>query len=127
MIASKAWDWKDERSSMWFEPCEESYYLASRWKKQGYTHLLDFGCGLGRHSIFFSQQGFGVSAFDLSVDGTEHLKCWAEKENLNKFACGQYHRLLFSGCSVFLNHRHCGHCGHCETPISVAAIQMPAC
>ncbi len=52
-------------------------------KKQGYKALLDFGCGLGRHSIFFAQKGFDISAFDLSSDGTDHLRSWAEKERLN--------------------------------------------
>jgi len=82
MTVSKAWDWKDEKNQIWFNPSEECYFLSARWKKQGYAKLLDLGCGLGRHSIFFSQQGFNVSAFDLSKDGADHLKKWAEKENL---------------------------------------------
>lgn len=39
--------------------------------------------GLGRHSIYFAKQGFQVSAFDLSQEATEHLKVWAEKEDLS--------------------------------------------
>jgi len=79
---SKAWNWNKEKNDIWLNPSEESYFLAARWKKIGYENLLDFGCGLGRHSIFFSQQGFTVSAFDLSVDGTNHLRNWAGNENL---------------------------------------------
>jgi hypothetical protein len=37
---------------------------------------------LGRHSIFFSIQGFDVSAFDLSEDGVKNLEKWAKEENL---------------------------------------------
>jgi SAM-dependent methyltransferase len=81
MTQSKAWNWNVEKNQIWYNPSEESYYLANRWKEQGYRNLLDFGCGLGRHSIFFSQQGFNVSAFDLSVDGINHLKQWATNEN----------------------------------------------
>lgn len=81
MSISKAWDWNEEKYQIWLEPSEESYFISARWKKRGYKKLIDFGCGLGRHSIFFSQQGFNVSAFDLSTDGVEHLRDWAKKES----------------------------------------------
>lgn len=82
MSVSKAWDWSKETNSLWMEPSEESYYLAERWKNK-YQKLLDFGSGLGRHSIFFAKCGFKVSAFDLSREGVEHLRNWAEREKLN--------------------------------------------
>jgi len=82
MPISKAWDWNEVNEPIWLDPSEESYYIGARWKKLGYEKLLDLGCGLGRHSILFSQQGFLVSALDLSVDGTNHLINWAAKENL---------------------------------------------
>ncbi len=82
MSISKAWDWSANHNSTWLEPCEESYYLADRWQKRGYVKLLDAGCGLGRHSVLFSQRGFGVSAFDLSSEGTEHLCEWSKREDL---------------------------------------------
>lgn len=41
------------------------------------------GAGLGRHSIFFAQQGFNVSAIDISDYGVNHLKEWAKKEDLD--------------------------------------------
>ena len=83
MTESRAWNWKEENDQIWLEPSEESHYLAARWKSCGYKDLLDFGCGLGRNSIFFSKQGFDVSAFDLSADGIAHLKDWADRENEN--------------------------------------------
>ena len=83
MTVSKAWDWCEENNEIWLNPSEESYYLSEKWKKEGYRNLLDFGCGLGRHSVYFSQQGFNVSAFDLSPEAAEHLKKWAEREDLN--------------------------------------------
>lgn len=51
MSISKPWEWEKETSSLWLEPSEESYYLANRWKAAGFVDILDFGCGLGRHSI----------------------------------------------------------------------------
>ena len=32
-------------------PSEESYFISNKWRNQRFKHLLDFGCGLGRHSI----------------------------------------------------------------------------
>ena len=83
MVDSKAWNWKEEKNSFWLKPSEESYYIASRWKEKNYKDILDFGCGLGRHSIFFAKNGFNVSAFDLSEDGVNNLNHWAEEEKLN--------------------------------------------
>jgi len=82
MSISRAWDWNESKDPLWLEPSEECYCVAARWKKRGFEKLLDFGCGLGRHSVFFARQGFCVSAFDLSADGVEHLRGWASKENL---------------------------------------------
>jgi len=82
MTVSKAWDWSKDLCSFWLQPSEESYYIAQKWKDKNIKKILDFGCGLGRHSIYFAKQGFHVSAFDLSEEATEHLKLWAEKENL---------------------------------------------
>ena len=82
MSVSKAWDWNESENQIWLNPSEESYFISERWRDSGYKSLLDFGCGLGRHSIFFAKQNFDVSAFDLSADGAEHLKSWAECEKL---------------------------------------------
>lgn len=83
MSISKAWDWNKELSPIWLQPSEESYFVAQRWKDKNFKEVLDFGCGLGRHSIYFAKQGFHVNAFDLSREATEHLKSWAKKENLS--------------------------------------------
>lgn len=82
MTESKAWNWREEKNTYWLTPSEDSYYLANRWKEKGYEKLLDFGCGLGRHAVFFAKQGFQVSAFDLSEEGVGHLEQWAKREGL---------------------------------------------
>lgn len=83
MAESKAWNWNKENNPIWLTPSEESYYIANHWKECGYKDILDFGCGLGRHSIFFAKQGFQVSAFDLSLEGVKHLENWAKNERLD--------------------------------------------
>lgn len=82
MVNSKAWEWSKESDSFWLTPSEESYFISNRWKQRGYKTILDFGCGLGRHAVYFSKQGFDVSAFDLSEEGTAHLSDWAKREGL---------------------------------------------
>lgn len=83
MSISKAWDWEKENCPVWLSPSEENYYVSQQWKTKNIKSVLDFGCGLGRHSVFFSKEGFKVSAFDLSEEATAHLIEWAEKENLS--------------------------------------------
>jgi 2-polyprenyl-3-methyl-5-hydroxy-6-metoxy-1,4-benzoquinol methylase len=83
MSISKAWEWKKEENPIWLNPSEESYYIAKRWHENDFKDILDFGCGLGRHSIYFAKQGFHVSAFDLSEDGAENLRQWSEREDLS--------------------------------------------
>lgn len=83
MSISKAWDWEKGASAYWLRPSEDCYYVANNWKEAGYKKVLDYGCGLGRHAIYFAKQGFEVSAFDLSTEGTDHLKKWAEREKLS--------------------------------------------
>lgn len=87
MIQSKQWNWaavtKNSDAKGWMEPSEECYYLAERWRQRGYRNVLDLGCGLGRHAIYFARKGFRVSALDLSQYGVDHLKKWACGEGLN--------------------------------------------
>ncbi len=83
MPVSKAWEWSREPSAVWLTPSEESHALSHRWKERGFETLLDLGCGLGRHAVFFAKKGFRVSAFDLSEEGTGHLREWAAGEGLD--------------------------------------------
>ncbi len=83
MIESKPWDWSKNESSSWLVPSIEACYLSEAWKSKGFNKFLDLGCGLGRHSIYLGKKGFEVNAVDLSDYGVNHLKKWAEEEQLN--------------------------------------------
>lgn len=83
MIKSISWDWSKNESNKWLIPIVEAPYLSQRWHQNGFNTLLDLGCGLGRHSIYFAKNEFTVYSMDLSEYGINHLKSWAEKENLN--------------------------------------------
>lgn len=71
MVQSKGWDWNAQNDGIWHEPCEESYFFAERWKREGRRTVLDLGCGLGRHSLLFAKYGFEVSACDISEVAVE--------------------------------------------------------
>ena len=75
-MKSKAWNWNVADEPQWNEPAGEVYPLLSRWKKQGFKKLLDLGCGTGRHSILFAQNGFDVEAFDLGKEGLDKLEAF---------------------------------------------------
>ena len=51
--------------------------------------ILDVGCGEGRNSIFLTEQGHKVDAFDLSEAGIEKAKAIAVEKglNVNFFVC----------------------------------------
>lgn len=45
--------------------------------------LLDIGCGEGRDTIFFARNGYEVTAFDLSIEGVNKAREWADRLNLS--------------------------------------------
>lgn len=57
-----------------------------RWRHRGLggkaateQRVLDLGCGGGRHTIFFAQEGFETYATDISAMAIAHLREWASK------------------------------------------------
>ena len=85
MVESKGWNWEivqNDKAKVWMEPSIESYYLLSKWKADSKKIFLDLGCGLGRHSVLFGQNGFDVLCFDISKDAIKRTKEWAENLGL---------------------------------------------
>lgn len=96
MVKSKEWDWAKVTDNFWNEPSEDVYYYVDRWKKKGYKRFLDLGCGLGRHSILFAENGFDTYSFDLSQYGIESLNEKSMKLGLNiKTAVGDINNLPY--------------------------------
>lgn len=110
------WDWSvvsDKKT--WLEPCEESYYYAAKWKREGRKSVLDLGCGLGRHSLFFARSGFKTTAVDISGEAIDFVKK-SSKENDLDILCktADMKALPFSNDAfdcVFAMHS----AGHCDT------------
>jgi tellurite methyltransferase len=67
--------------------------------------LLDIGCGEGRDTIFFAQEGYDVTAFDLSAEGVEKTRTWARalelsadvfQADLTEFRLDEHFDVIFS-------------------------------
>lgn len=83
------------------EPSIESYYLLSKWKSENKKDFLDLGCGLGRHSILFGQNGFDVLCFDISDEAIKRTREWAESLNLKlDYKVGDMIKLPYEDNSV---------------------------
>jgi len=46
------------------------------------SKLLDFGCGAGRHTVYFAKEGFQVYGFDKSAAAVEQAKQMLARGNL---------------------------------------------
>ena len=85
MTKSKGWNWKiasDDINSTWKVPSIESYYLLNRWSNLCFKDFLDLGCGIGRHTVLFAENGFNVSGFDISKEGIRKTKEWLKNLDL---------------------------------------------
>ncbi|NHJ86368.1 MAG: class I SAM-dependent methyltransferase [Asgard group archaeon] len=76
------WDWiKVKDLSYWQIPdgyvMNLPYYIPKPPAK-----ILDLGCGVGRHTIYFASLGFDVISFDISNDAITATKKWLDKEGL---------------------------------------------
>jgi tellurite methyltransferase len=67
--------------------------------------VLDVGCGEGRNAVFFAKNGYEVTAFDLSPQGVEKTKLYADEigvkikafqANLIKFRLEEKFDIIFS-------------------------------
>jgi len=58
--------------------------------------VLDAGCGVGRHSVFFAEQGFKVYGIDISTEAIEIAKAWMNKKKLQvELSAGDLSNLEF--------------------------------
>jgi 2-polyprenyl-3-methyl-5-hydroxy-6-metoxy-1,4-benzoquinol methylase len=70
------WDecWADEKGrERWLTPTPEVQDIVSVLKERGVKHVLDLGCGVGRHALFLASQGFQACALDGSAKGLNSL------------------------------------------------------
>jgi tellurite methyltransferase len=72
--AVEAWDerWATpEGRADWLVPHPAVVALVPVLKARGAQHVLDLGCGVGRHALFFAEHGFAVEAIDGAAAGLD--------------------------------------------------------
>ena len=69
--------WNSKPSSMVYKTLELISPIKPKMK------LLDIGCGEGANAIFFAQNGFDVTGFDLSIVGINKTKENAERNRVS--------------------------------------------
>src|SRR5438270_10860865 len=70
--AAEAWDerWATpEGRADWLVPHPAVAALVPVLKARSAQHVLDLGCGVGRHALFFAEHGFAVEAIDGAAAG----------------------------------------------------------
>ena len=80
-IKHKGWEWTIVNSESWLNVSEEFLPVALTWSNKFHS-MLDIGAGKGRHALFFAEQGFEVSAVDLSESSVKIINEEATKRNL---------------------------------------------
>jgi len=74
---SKGWDWNRALQQMpgrWTEVADELHSFSEKMRARDCRSVYDLGCGAGRHSVFLAQQGFTVTAADISATAIEHTR-----------------------------------------------------
>lgn len=61
---------------------EDMPKLAGLFKGSGMSRILDLGCGTGRHTIYFAENGFDVYGFDFSEHAIQRATERLEKKKL---------------------------------------------
>src|SRR6516162_10051198 len=78
--ADEAWEerWATpEVRADWLVPHPAVATLVPVLKERGTHHVLDLGCGVGRHALLFAEHGFAVEAIDGAAAGLDFARCEA--------------------------------------------------
>lgn len=73
------------------EPSDSARKAAEIFKKEGKKEILELGCGQGRDTILFLQNGFQVYALDYSEKGLEAITGKAKELGLSQFITTKVH------------------------------------
>jgi ubiquinone/menaquinone biosynthesis C-methylase UbiE len=75
--AVEAWDerWATpEGRADWLVPHPAVAKMIPVLKARGTQTVLDLGCGIGRHALFFAEHGFAVEAVDGAAAGLDFVR-----------------------------------------------------
>ena len=84
METRNSWDWESvEKTDYWMTPSAEGHFYMHKWRMENRRRVLDIGCGMGRHSILFAENGFHVTAMDTSGYAVSQLRDLADERGLD--------------------------------------------
>jgi tellurite methyltransferase len=66
----------------WLVPHPAVAALVPVLRARGAQHMLDLGCGVGRHALLFAEHGFEVDAVDGAAAGLDFVRCEAAARGL---------------------------------------------
>jgi 2-polyprenyl-3-methyl-5-hydroxy-6-metoxy-1,4-benzoquinol methylase len=89
--------WKKESNlEFWAEPDKAVTELLGKIDHSKISKVLDFGCGIGRHSFLFAKAGFSVTALDSSEEALNILRQRMQEQGIHlKITHGTYAASLF--------------------------------
>ena len=103
MIRSKEWNWAVVKENFWNVPSEDVYFYLNRWSLLNFKSFLDIGCGLGRHSLLFAENGFNTYSLDLSEYAMDELREKSKERGLSlNLKLGNFNELPYDS-----NHFDC--------------------
>ena len=89
------WDSESDRD-YWLEPDQAVVSLVAKLDRSTVRDVLDLGCGLGRHALWFAQSGFNVTAVDVSDSAIAALRKRVGENTRVRIVKGAYSEDLFS-------------------------------
>lgn len=66
----------------WREPDVNVAKFVKYLKEKGSHKILDLGCGVGRHIVYLSKEGFSVWGTDVSSKGLKYAREWLREEEI---------------------------------------------
>lgn len=99
--------------------------IISRFREQNVSTVLDMGSGCGRWSIPLAQEGFAVTAIDISKEAIHILEIWAEKLGLKirvNVSAAQYPTIADAPFDAVVCNSVLDHMTHADAALSMANI-----
>ncbi len=80
----EGWKWLELKDkSGWELPDGPTMSLVFSLGHDPRIKVYDLGCGIGRHTVFFAEQGYQVFASDISEEAVQATKQWLGKAGLS--------------------------------------------
>ena len=80
----KGWKWLELKDkSGWEIPDGPTMSLVFSYGQHPNIKVYDLGCGIGRHTVYFAEQGYQVFASDISQKAVEETISWLKRVGLS--------------------------------------------